>query len=400
MQATRRRMVERESRLQVMRASGDCLPYAFPGVLVLQALQWGHAPTIGLLRWGMLIYALLALEYLITMLARRCRDDDDDRVAVLYRSFVACLLASSLGWGSSAWLIMRDDDITYALVVLLWMLAISAMQGALLIGKRRLFYLFEGILGALMLTRLFDSHDQLLHLVGVSVLVFSGVLIQFTAHLHRFLVESIKNRVDNQLLSWRLGEERAQLDDCNAQLERQNDELDATLLRIRELTVRDPLTGVFNMRALTPELERLLQRSEEQGAPFALSIIDLDYFKRINDECGHPTGDEVLQQLCRIVSATLKPGEVFARYGGEEFLLVTPDCNGGEHFRRMDALRAAIADYDWTPLTGILPVTISCGVASWYPGTDLGAMLQRADSALYMAKAQGRNRVCSEKDAI
>ncbi|ATP30008.1 hypothetical protein CRN81_17360 [Chromobacterium violaceum] len=147
------------------------------------------------------------------------------------------------------------------------------------------------------------------------------------------------------------------------------------------------------MRALTPELERLLQRSEEQGAPFALSIIDLDYFKRINDECGHPTGDEVLQQLCRIVSATLKPGEVFARYGGEEFLLVTPDCNGGEHFRRMDALRAAIADYDWTPLTGILPVTISCGVASWYPGTDLGAMLQRADSALYMAKSQGRNRL-------
>ncbi|KJH66003.1 hypothetical protein UF16_18005 [Chromobacterium violaceum] len=89
-------MVERESRLQVMRASGDCLPYAFPGVLVLQALQWGHAPTIGLLRWGMLIYPLLALEYLITMLARRCRDDDDARVAVLYRSFVACLLASSL----------------------------------------------------------------------------------------------------------------------------------------------------------------------------------------------------------------------------------------------------------------------------------------------------------------
>ncbi|ATP33914.1 hypothetical protein CR207_17380 [Chromobacterium violaceum] len=247
-------MVERESRLQVMRASGDCLPYAFPGVLVLQALQWGHAPTIGLLRWGMLIYPLLALEYLITMLARRCRDDDDDRAVA--------------------------------------------------------------------------AGDQ------------------------------------------------------------------------RSAGVRDPLTGVFNMRALTPELERLLQRSEEQGAPFALSIIDLDYFKRINDECGHPTGDEVLQQLCRIVSATLKPGEVFARYGGEEFLLVTPDCNGGEHFRRMDALRAAIADYDWTPLTGILPVTISCGVASWYPGTDLGAMLQRADSALYMAKSQGRNRVCSETEAI
>ncbi|WP_158300597.1 GGDEF domain-containing protein [Chromobacterium sp. ATCC 53434] len=392
-------MVERESRLLVMRATGECLPYAFPGVLVLMILQWGHAPSAGLLCWGLLIYLLLALESLITLLARRCGDDDDGRIDILYRAFVLCLLATGLGWGSSAWLMMRDGDLTYALVLMLWMLAISSVQGALLVGRRGLFYLFEGVLWLLLLSRLFASSDSLLHWVGGSTLLFIGVLTQYTAKLHRFLAESIKGRVDKQLLSRRLSEESAKLDDWNAQLETQNAELDATLLRIRELAVRDPLTGVFNMRALMSELEGLRQRAEQQGAPFALSIIDLDYFKRINDQCGHPTGDEVLQQLCRIIDATLRPGEVFGRYGGEEFLLVASDCSGREHFQRMNTLCAAIAGFDWTPVTGSLPVTISCGVASWRPGTDLKLILQRADQALYQAKAQGRNRVCPETEA-
>ncbi|AXE29108.1 hypothetical protein DK842_03760 [Chromobacterium phragmitis] len=392
-------MIERVSRLQAMRASSECLPYAFPGVLVLLALQWGHAPTTGVLRWGMLIYPLLALEYLVAVFACHCRDDDDPQVDFLYRCFSLSLFATGLGWGGSAWLLMRDDGVTYALVVVLWMLAISAVQGALLAGRRGLFYLFEGLLWAALLSRLFLSREPLLHWIGLSALIFIAVLLQFTSRLHRFLMESIRRRVDNQLLSQRLGEEQAVLDDCSVRLEAQNAELDATLLRIRELAVRDPLTGVLNMRAVMPELERLQRRAEDEGSPFALAIIDLDHFKRINDDCGHPAGDEVLQRLCRLVESRLGHGEVFGRYGGEEFLLVAPDCNGGVHFQRMNALRADVADHGWSDLVGELSVTISCGVSSWRPGSDLNGMLQRADRALYVAKAQGRNRVCPEREA-
>lgn len=124
-------------------------------------------------------------------------------------------------------------------------------------------------------------------------------------------------------------------------------------------------------------------------------MIDLDWFKRINDAYGHPTGDEVLRTFAITVFANIRPIDRFGRYGGEEFLLVLPDVPKDGACRMLDRLRAIVAELDWSAFSPGMRVTISAGVATLRAGENPDLFLARADSALYAAKAQGRNRINS-----
>jgi diguanylate cyclase (GGDEF)-like protein len=123
--------------------------------------------------------------------------------------------------------------------------------------------------------------------------------------------------------------------------------------------------------------------------------MDLDWFKRVNDAYGHPTGDEVLRTFAITVFANIRPIDRFGRYGGEEFLLVLPDAPQDGACRTLDRLRAIIAGLDWSAFSPGLRVTISAGVATLRGDENPDTFLARADSALYAAKAQGRNRIAS-----
>src|ERR1700704_2365781 len=125
------------------------------------------------------------------------------------------------------------------------------------------------------------------------------------------------------------------------------------------------------------------------------SLNDLDWFKRINDGFGHPTGDEVLRTFAITMFANIRSVDRFGRYGGEEFLLVLPDTEAGQAMRALDRLRAIIADLDWSAFSPGMKVTMSAGVATLNRNETSDLFLARADSALYAAKAQGRNRITS-----
>ena len=131
------------------------------------------------------------------------------------------------------------------------------------------------------------------------------------------------------------------------------------------------------------------------STPCSIALIDLDWFKRINDTYGHPTGDEVLRTFAITVFANIRGIDKFGRYGGEEFLLVLPDTPGEGAARILDRLRAIIADLDWSAFSPGMQVTISAGVATLKPNETPDIILARADSALYAAKARGRNRIAS-----
>lgn len=385
--------------LHVMRSTHLSVPHALLGAALLTGLEWGRAPLAAALLWLLLFSLLLLSLWGTTWRASRCPEHDDWQIAALYRRFSAQIVAAGSGWGVAAWILMPGDDLTYSLIVVLWGIAVSAVQGAMLSARRELFYGFVGPLWGLLLLRLFLSPEPVLRWVGASGLVYCLSLTLFTSLLHRFALESMGQRAENASLMRELTLEQAQLDSYNAMLEQKNIELDGAVERISELASRDPLTGVLNMRSLMREMERLLEHSETQGAPFAIAIIDLDHFKRINDSCGHARGDEVLQQLCALAQQALADGELFGRYGGEEFLLLAPACSGSELNRRMEALRDKVGGWDWRRLTGDLPVTLSCGVAAWRRGVDPLSLLQQADKALYQAKAQGRDRVCLAREA-
>jgi diguanylate cyclase (GGDEF)-like protein len=165
--------------------------------------------------------------------------------------------------------------------------------------------------------------------------------------------------------------------------------------RIEELAELDELTGAFNRRCIMRMLDEEIARARRSGSPCSVALIDLDWFKRINDAYGHPTGDEVLRTFAITMFANIRSVDRFGRYGGEEFLLVLPDMTTDQGARVLDRLRAIIADLDWSAFSAGMKVTISAGVATLNPDETPDTLLARADNALYAAKARGRNRIAN-----
>jgi diguanylate cyclase (GGDEF)-like protein len=172
-------------------------------------------------------------------------------------------------------------------------------------------------------------------------------------------------------------------------------ELRSAYQRIEELAELDELTGTFNRRCIMRMLEDEISRAHRNKAPCSIALIDLDWFKRVNDAHGHPTGDEVLRTFAITTFANIRNIEKFGRYGGEEFLLLLPDTPNEAAMRSLDRLREIIAELDWSALSAGMAITISGGVATLAPDETPDALLARADCALYAAKERGRNRIAS-----
>ncbi len=142
-------------------------------------------------------------------------------------------------------------------------------------------------------------------------------------------------------------------------------------------------------------LDDTITLAKRSKTPCSIALIDLDWFKRINDIYGHPTGDEVLRTFAISVFANIRNIDRFGRYGGEEFLLVLPDTPGEAAARIVERLRGIVGELDWSAFSPDLRVTISAGIATLRPDETTDSFLARADSALYTAKARGRDRIAS-----
>ena len=163
--------------------------------------------------------------------------------------------------------------------------------------------------------------------------------------------------------------------------------------RIEELADLDELTGSFNRRSIMRMLDDEISRALRSKQPCCVALIDLDWFKRINDRFGHPTGDEVLRTFAITVFANIRSIDRFGRYGGEEFLLILPETEEGSAERTLNRLRVIVADLDWSAISSGMSVTISAGVTKLLPDDAPDSILARADAALYRAKDLGRNKV-------
>ena len=163
----------------------------------------------------------------------------------------------------------------------------------------------------------------------------------------------------------------------------------------RDLVLQDELTRVYNRRYLELSLKEGIVRAQRLRKNFSLAVVDVDYFKKINDQFGHLTGDETLQRLVDIMLDNLRAADIICRYGGDEFVIVMPDTAMSEAGLVLDRLRRIIAQEPLElPNNHVkIPLTISAGVAAFSPGTSLGDFLKMADQALYEAKRRGRNQV-------
>jgi len=170
---------------------------------------------------------------------------------------------------------------------------------------------------------------------------------------------------------------------------------------LKELAATDSLTGILNRRTIEAEAMRQLAQIQRSGDNLAIMMIDVDHFKRINDEHGHPAGDEVLRRLAHLMNSVVRGNDYVARYGGEEFCIllpVTSETQAAVLAERLRRLYAALSiDWNGKPLQS----TISIGVAdSRQAGSDLQSLIKAVDTALYQAKHQGRNQVVRYAEGV
>lgn len=214
--------------------------------------------------------------------------------------------------------------------------------------------------------------------------------------------------VENQRLVKELEAKNRELSTTNERLEQQvktrTRELEQAIDQLKQLALRDGLTGLFNHRYFQELLERELSRGKRHAHPVGLLFIDVDHFKAYNDRCGHPAGDKLLTQLAGVLLGggdsglppSGRPSDVVARYGGEEFVMVLPETDLSGAAIKAERIRAAVERYEFDS-GGVQPngrISVSIGVACFpQHAKDKAALIKCADEQLYRAKAAGRNRV-------
>ncbi|HET8710661.1 MAG TPA: diguanylate cyclase, partial [Spongiibacteraceae bacterium] len=220
---------------------------------------------------------------------------------------------------------------------------------------------------------------------GIYTLKF-GAAYQLAARLSAHLQEEVDLRTRE------LREKNYNLEQTQNALQRANETL-------RELSITDGLTRVYNRMHFEQQFEKEWRRCARQALPLSVLMIDADHFKQLNDSAGHLVGDLCLQSIAgEILNNFKRSGEVVARYGGEEFIVLLPDTNQSKALAAAEGLRAAIERLSVTDSEGTsYRVTVSIGVSTTVPGLDQRPeqLIATADAALYEAKDAGRNRVHS-----
>ncbi len=165
--------------------------------------------------------------------------------------------------------------------------------------------------------------------------------------------------------------------------------------KLQELATTDSLTGIFNRRKIFALGEQEFNRSIRYNKSFSLLILDIDCFKQINDKYGHPTGDKVLIKVTETIETLIRKLDYFGRIGGEEFMLILPETDFSDSKYMAERIRENVSLLKIPLLDSEISITISLGISVYHHNhKNFDAMVQKADSALYQAKENGRNQVC------
>lgn len=337
---------------------------------VVLAVHFGeHA--YGLWLWLFMGLQFLVYPHVVFWRARHAKDPLAAEIQnLLFDNFCFGVWAAVLGF--PLW-------ITFTLFICgcINMVAFSAFKGVLqALGAFVAGVLLVFAVGGWRLTL-----DTSLLVSALSMASLSGYLILFAYDAHRRTVA--------------LSETRSKLRQSEAGLQRQIDAIQSLQAQLTEQANRDPLTGLYNRRYLHDSMQREFDRCARDGAPVSLLLIDLDHFKLVNDHHGHSVGDEVLRQVSAILEQETRSSDICCRYGGEEFLLVLSGVGAQAAQERAEHCRSQVAAHPWLVNGQAFAVTLSVGVACT-ADTHLtpAELIDRADQALYRAKAEGRNRVC------
>jgi diguanylate cyclase (GGDEF)-like protein len=281
-------------------------------------------------------------------------------------------------WGLSAWFLMGRDPILDATLTTL-LCGVSAVNAQVYVTFIRGYYIQAGFMWMVAvagLAGIAGNNHAIDYAVGYSV--FLGLTIYYMRAIAQRVLEGI------------------QLQFANASLAEQ---LRVALLAVRHDAATDALTGQCNRRALDEILNAQIDVARRSGQALSVLMVDIDFFKTVNDTYGHLMGDDALRAFAQRVREHIRLGDVCARFGGEEFVVVLPGTTLQTALEVAERLRIGV---EKTPLltTPLVSVTVSIGAAALIPDHTADELLNAADAAVYAAKRGGRNQVQSSEDAI
>ena len=341
--------------------------FIFQGIFL--ALLLGTAVLVGIVdRGGRLAFYLALLGALSLLIAAALVFNRKGRYYVSAWLTTICMVLGP--WGS----ILFDPTVLAGDYLPLIYVGISIQLCSILLSERATLAIAVVQLGAVTAAILLNSGLRSINWPSlVCFIVFTAVIGILAGFSNRKQLEQIENQ-RNKLL-----EDEAKL---------------------RYLSVRDPLTGLFNRRYMEETLDREISRARRKGCALALTMVDIDGFKSINDAYGHVLGDKILVGVAAHLGGGVRASDVACRFGGDEFLLILPECTMEEALRRADAMRRGAEEMTfhlsdaWNER-----ITLSFGVAAFPEnGSTREELLAAADKALYDAKRAGRNRVGGQAD--
>ncbi|WP_438862801.1 GGDEF domain-containing protein [Neptunicella sp.] len=256
----------------------------------------------------------------------------------------------------------------------------------------RLFLMFAGFIGFCGITHVFgliNIWHGYYYLEGI-VKLFTGLISMTTAIVLWKLTPKILQLPSAAMLSQRNAElvaAQQELREINATLETKIEE------RTQELRIQahtDPLTNISNRRAIMSDLQREMERCKRYQRSCSILMLDVDFFKHINDNHGHQVGDEILVQIAQNILTTCRQTDYVGRYGGEEFLIVLCEVDQQQAYELAERIRTNIAGLK---LSIDVNLTCSIGIAGLVDGQDIATFIKQADDAVYLAKKRGRNQV-------
>ncbi len=162
---------------------------------------------------------------------------------------------------------------------------------------------------------------------------------------------------------------------------------------IEKLALTDSLTKISNRRGFFEHSGELFKLTQRTKAPLTLMILDIDFFKKVNDTYGHIVGDEILKHLVKNIKKMLRDSDIFARFGGEEFIVLLPQTDINGALEVAEKIRSSVETNTYTDEEVTVPITISIGISQWNNERELKQLIQRTDEALYVAKDTGRNKI-------
>lgn len=369
----------------------------FPVFLIVWS-HWSAQPREQLLWWA--VCALVALSFRVLLahifLAARLQTQAVYGRLWFGLEWLGSVMLALVWVGSITMIGTGQVDVLFYLRLIFIVALVAFLLSALGIETR----LYASFLAVIVLGTLWQLHRHYpgfvrdLPVVNWAFLVYAGMLMIRSRGEHRRTHEWVRARLTQRKLLDQLHQNIQQELQMHELLRTRTQELEESNRKLGELAIHDGLTGAFRRGHIEAELRRQVKVWERRPDDFSILLLDIDLFKRVNDEHGHATGDEVLRGLAAQVQQTLRGSDLFGRWGGEEFMVLLPGTSLAQALEAGERLRLAIAGLTFRDESGRrFCVTVSIGVAHLEPGETADSLTARADKALYAAKHAGRNRV-------